>query len=221
MERRNYQKELDERIKGLDHVPTLLLHVCCAPCSSYVLEYLSEFFEITVYYYNPNIAPKEEYELRASEVERLVREQPHRHPVHVLTEAYGADVFYQAVRGLEKEKEGGARCEVCFRLRLMKSAETAKVRGFDYFTTTLTISPLKNADLLNRVGEEAGKAFGVAFLPSDFKKKGGYQRSIELSREYGLYRQNYCGCLFSKQRSTSDCHETIKDAEERRTADES
>ena len=196
---RNYRKELEEVIKGLENVPTLFLHVCCAPCSSAVLEELSEHFEITVFYYNPNIFPETEETLRFEELKRLVSEMPFRHPVHLVRGVYEPDRFFEAVRGLENEKEGGKRCEACFRLRLYEAAKTAKAGGFDYFTTTLTISPLKNAALLNAIGEEAGEKAGIPFLPSDFKKKGGYQRSIELSKEYGLYRQDYCGCVFSRQ----------------------
>lgn len=200
MNQRNYQKELDKVIDGLvkeERVPRLLLHSCCAPCSSYVLEYLSQYFEITILFYNPNIYPPEEYQARVHEEERLISEMPFKHPVHMISGAYDPDVYYAAVKGLEKEPEGGARCEKCFELRLSEAAREAKKGGFDYFTTTLTISPLKSAPKLNAIGERIGEEMGVAYLPSDFKKRNGYKRSVELSEEYGLYRQNYCGCVYS------------------------
>ncbi len=198
---RNYQKELDaliERHTAAGEVPTLLLHACCAPCSSYCLEYLSNHFAITLFYFNPNIHPAEEYAHRVAEAKRLVAELPAKYPVSFLEGSFEPQRFYDAVKGLEAEPEGGARCRVCFRLRLEETAKLAKEKGFDYFTTTLSISPLKNADVLNEEGEKAGEKFGVRHLPSNFKKKGGYQRSIVLSREYDLYRQNYCGCVFSR-----------------------
>lgn len=204
MNKRNYQKELDkiiENIKKEDSVPSLFLHSCCAPCSSYCLEYLSEYFEITVFYYNPNIFPAEEYEERVNEQERLICEMNEagvKHPIHLVKGEFRPEVFYEAVKGLEKEPEGGARCTECFKLRLEESARLAKEVGYDYFTTTLTISPLKDAERLNRIGEEMGERYGVKFLNSDFKKKNGYKRSTELSKEHDLYRQNYCGCVYSK-----------------------
>ncbi len=201
MNQRNYQKELDRilaRIADEDRVPRLLLHSCCAPCSSYVMEYLSGYFEITVFYYNPNITEEEEYRRRAAEEARLISEMPFAHPVTFLEGAYEPKRFYEAVRGLEQIPEGGERCRECFRLRLAESAKAAVREGCDYFTTTLTISPLKNAAVLNELGEEAAAEYGTVFLPSDFKKRNGYKRSIELSGEYGLYRQDYCGCIFSK-----------------------
>ena len=200
MNQRNYQKELDKVIDGLvkeNRVPSLLLHSCCAPCSSYVLEYLSQYFEITILFYNPNIYPPEEYQARVHEEERLIREMHFKHPVHMISGTYDSDVYYKAVKGLEKEPEGGARCEKCFELRLSEAAREAKKGGFDYFTTTLTISPLKSASTLNTIGERIGEEVGVSYLPSDFKKKNGYKRSVELSEEHGLYRQNYCGCVYS------------------------
>ena len=199
MAARNYRKEMDTVIRGLGgSVPTLFLHSCCAPCSSAVLEELSQYFRITVFYYNPNISPEEEYEKRAEEVRRLIREMCTVHPVNFLFGKYEPERFYAAARGLEQEPERGARCEKCFRLRLSVSAEEAAAGGYDYYTTTLTISPLKDAALLNEIGEEEGKKYGIRFLPSDFKKKDGYRRSIELSREYGLYRQDFCGCVYSR-----------------------
>lgn len=179
-------------------VPSLLLHSCCAPCSSYVLEYLSRYFRITVFYYNPNITDREEYRIRAREQERLIAQMPAKHPIQFVQGAYEPDRFYGAVKGLETEPEGGARCRECFLLRLEESARLCQEQGFDYFTTTLTISPLKNAPLLNELGEQLAEKYGVSFLNSDFKKKNGYKRSTELSAEYGLYRQDYCGCIYSK-----------------------
>ena len=201
MQVRNYQKELDNliaRIEKEGRVPSLLLHACCAPCSSYVLSYLAEYFRITVLFYNPNITSPEEFQKRADELTRLVREMPVRYPVTVKTAPYDPREYFEAVKGLEKEPEGGKRCEVCFRLRLMYAGKIALEQGFDYFTTTLSISPLKNAPLLNAIGEQVASEIGIPYLTSDFKKKGGYQRSIELSKEYNLYRQDYCGCVFSK-----------------------
>lgn len=196
----NYQKELEKILeKSGEKLPTLLLHSCCAPCSSRVLEYLSGHFRITVFYYNPNISPREEFEKRAQEQIRLIGEMPLKNPVRTLVGPYEPERFYQAVKGLERIPEGGERCFACFRLRLSEAARVAAEGGFDYVTTTLTISPMKSARMLNEIGREcAGKA-GVLWLPSDFKKKDGYRRSIELSREYGLYRQDYCGCVFSKK----------------------
>ena len=205
LNRRNYQKELEVIIKqneSRSRVPRLFLHSCCAPCSSYVLEYLSKYFEITVFYYNPNISPKEEYEKRVQEQRRLIEQLPAIHPIHMETGPYEPERFYDGTMGLEQEPEGGVRCERCFRLRLEETAKRAAKGGFDYFTTTLTISPLKNADCLNQIGEILGTLYPVKYLPSDFKKKNGYKRSVELSEEYGLYRQDYCGCVFSKRIKT-------------------
>lgn len=198
---RNYQKELERIIASLPegNVPTLLLHSCCAPCSSYVLEYLSGSFAVTVLYYNPNIYPEEEFRRRADEQKRLIEALPSKHPVRFIEGRFDSREFYDAVRGLEHIPEGGERCRACFRLRLEETARIAAENKFDYFTTTLTISPLKNAAALNKIGEETASRFGIAWLPSDFKKKNGYKRSVELSSEYGLYRQDYCGCVFSKK----------------------
>lgn len=198
---RNYAKELEQLIQKLQQegkVPRLLLHACCAPCSSAVLEYLSQYFAITLLYYNPNIAPLEEYQKREAELRRLVSQMKFTHPVELLPCQYDGQAFVQAARGLEGEPEGGKRCEACFRLRLRYAAQEAARLRFDYYTTTLSISPMKNAPLLNQLGEEIGREFGVAPLPSDFKKKDGYKRSVQLSKEYDLYRQDYCGCAFSK-----------------------
>ncbi len=197
----NYQRLLDDIIRRLEKsgdVPTLLLHCCCAPCSSYVLEYLSNYFRITTFYYNPNIFPQEEYAHRVAELQRFVAEFPTRHPVSFIEGAYEPKRFYEAVKGLEREREGGARCRKCFELRLDEAAKTARELGCNYFTTTLSISPMKDAKLLNEIGEAMGERYGVRHLPSNFKRKGGFLRSTELSREYGLYRQNFCGCVYSQ-----------------------
>ena len=200
--KRNYQKELErvlERAGTKDRAPALFLHCCCAPCSSYVLEYLSQYLRITAFYYNPNISPWEEYEERQRELRRLIQNLPARYPIRIRESAYAPEVFYEAVKGHEADAEGGERCALCFRLRLEEAARLAAEEKFDWFTTTLTISPLKNAPLLNAIGEEMGEKYGVSFLNSDFKKKNGYKRSLELSEEYHLYRQNYCGCVFSRR----------------------
>lgn len=194
----NYQRKLEILINNLSGTPRLLLHCCCAPCSSYVLEYLSRFFEITCLFYNPNISPAEEYEKRAEELRRLISEQPHKNPVSIIVEKYNPQDFFAAVKGYEHIKEGGERCFRCYRLRLEMTAKYAKEYNFDYFCSTLSISPLKNARKLNDIGEELSEIYKISHLPNDFKKKGGYKRSIELSAEYDLYRQNYCGCVFSK-----------------------
>lgn len=201
MNKVNYQKELDKLIEKLEQskeVPRLFLHSCCAPCSSYVLEYLSQYFEITVFYFNPNIAPEEEYRKRVEEQRRLIEQLPAIHPIQFVEGRYEPEEFYSRVRGLEKEPEGGARCRVCFALRLEEAARLAAEGGYDYYTTTLSISPLKNAQVLAQVAMEMGEKWGVRWLPSDFKKKEGYKRSIQLSADYDLYRQNYCGCIFSR-----------------------
>ena len=202
MNKINYQRELEKIIdknKKENRIPTLLLHSCCAPCSSYCLEYLSEYFEITDLYYNPNITDEAEYRHREEELSRLISEQPHLHPVTFISGNYEPEKFWEISRGLEKCPEGGERCFKCYELRIREAAEYARRGGFDYFTTTLTISPLKNAQKLNEIGFKVADETGTVWLPSDFKKKGGFQRSTELSSEYGLYRQNYCGCVFSQR----------------------
>ena len=202
MNRINYQKELDKVIESLsqqEKVPTLLLHSCCAPCSSYVLEYLSNYFGITVFYYNPNIYPDEEYEMRVREQQRFIRAFPAKHPIDFIEGAYDKERFYEMARGLEAVPEGGQRCFQCYELRLREAGELAKARDFDYFTTTLSISPMKNAEKLNEIGLRLADELGVSYLCSDFKKRNGYKRSTELSREYGMYRQDYCGCVYSYQ----------------------
>jgi hypothetical protein len=200
-----YQKRLDRYIEGLGgRRERLALHACCAPCSSYCIEYLAAYFDIMLIFYNPNIGTGEEYKKRADELLRLVRcmERDSMIPegavaCHICE--YSPGDFYAAVKGLENEPERGGRCRVCYRLRLEKAAEFAGREGYDCFTTTLSISPLKNADWINELGQEAALKYNVMHLPSDFKKKGGFKRSIELSEAYGLYRQNYCGCEFSKR----------------------
>ena len=197
--KKNYGLMLEEKLKQItkdETKPSLLLHACCAPCSSYVLEYLAKHFDITLYFHNPNIYPEEEFKVRLEELNRFTRDAGYS--VNVISPEYNADEFFDAVRGMENLPEGGDRCRVCYALRLRKTAEAAKDGGFDYFTTTLSISPYKNAEWLNEIGAELEAEYGVSYLFSDFKKKNGYKRSIELSSEYGLYRQDYCGCIFSK-----------------------
>ena len=199
--KRNYQKEMEkvlERLQAKEQVPTLLLHSCCAPCSSYVLEYLSQYFSITVLYYNPNIFPEEEFEKRIKEQQKLIGKIPAKHEIHFVAGKYDSEKFYAMAKGLEEVPEGGERCFKCYELRLREAARRAKEGNYDYFTTTLSISPLKNADKLNEIGGRLGEEYGVNYLFSDFKKKNGYKRSTELSAEYGLYRQDYCGCIYSK-----------------------
>lgn len=195
----NYQLLMEkqiEKIKQTGNKPRLLLHACCAPCSSYCLELLAEFFEITVFFYNPNISPEEEYLKRYDELSRFIEEGKIK--AYSVKAQYDYNEFLSVSKGLENEPEGGKRCYKCYRLRLFKTAEYAKNNGFDYFATTLSISPYKNADWLNKLGSEAEERFGVHYLYADFKKKNGYKRSIELSKIYNLYRQDYCGCAFSK-----------------------
>lgn len=203
MNNRNYQKELEKIIdenKKSDKIPTLLLHACCAPCSSYCIEYLSRYFSITVLFYNPNIYPEDEFYKRAKEAQRLISEMKTENKVSLVVCEFDSSEFYTAVKGFEDCREGEERCRRCFKLRLEKAAAYAKENKFDYFTTTLSISPLKNAAVLNETGEIAGEKFGVKHLPSDFKKKNGYRRSVELSKQFDLYRQDYCGCVFSLRR---------------------
>ena len=214
MNKINYQKELDKVIEVLQRqgrVPRLLLHSCCAPCSSYVLEYLSRYFEITVFYYNPNIYPPEEFGKRVEEQKRLIAQLPAEHPISFLDGPYEPERFYEMARGLEQVPEGGERCFKCYRLRLSETAEMARAGKYDYFTTTLSISPLKNAEKLNEIGGQLAKDYGVDYLYSDFKKRNGYKRSTELSREYGLYRQDYCGCVFSMRERRAQQKAAIKE----------
>ncbi|PWM46152.1 MAG: hypothetical protein DBX47_02875 [Clostridiales bacterium] len=192
----NFQKDLDTILQSFNQTHSLLLHSCCAPCSSYVISYLSEYFEITVFYYNPNIYPREEYEKRKEEQIRFVTEFKAKNKVSFLDCEYNSDEFFTVAKGLENEPERGARCNECFLLRLSKTAKEAEKRNFDFFATTLTVSPHKNAEEINRIGSSI--PCKSKYLPSDFKKREGYKKSIKFSEEYGLYRQNYCGCVFSQ-----------------------
>ena len=202
MNKINYQKETDSVIESLNGtVPTLLLHSCCAPCSSYTLEYLSRYFSITVFYFNPNISPKAEFDKRFAEQKRLIETLPSENKISLICGDYNYDEFLNVARDYESVPEGGERCFRCYRMRLEKTAELAKQNGFDYFCTTLSISPLKNSQKINEIGFDVAEKYGVKWLPSDFKKREGYKRSIELSREYDLYRQNFCGCVFSKSQN--------------------
>lgn len=210
---RNYALELDKILDNEENRgKRLFLHSCCAPCSSYVLEYLKSFFQITVFYFNPNITVEEEYFKRVAEQKRLISvfnsqlesadsKDTHlnAYPIEIVEGDYRKELFFDAVKGLEQCREGGERCFVCYELRLLETAKRAKEARADFFTTTLTISPLKNAGKINEIGERLAAEYGVPFLPSDFKKKNGYKRSVELSKEYDLYRQDYCGCIFSRQ----------------------
>ncbi len=214
MNQKNYQKELDNIIQKLQgRVPRLFLHSCCAPCSSYVLEYLCPFFDITVFYYNPNISASAEYKKRVEEQKRLIaayNAEGKGHPIKIVEGDYEPERFYEAVNGYEQCGEGSERCFRCFDLRLRETARRAKEQGFDYFGTTLTISPLKNAAKLNEIGLELSWEFKMPWLPSDFKKKNGYKRSVELSVQYELYRQDFCGCSFSKAERMSQERTCVK-----------
>ncbi len=196
----NYQLKLEEIInENKDKLPTLLLHSCCGPCSSYVLEYLNKYFKITILYYNPNIYPYDEYKKRLDEQVRLINELNVENKISMLECSYDNNEYENVIKGLENEKEGGSRCHKCYELRLEKTAKLAKENNFDYFSTTLTVSPYKNSQVLNEIGSKLEKKYNVKYLYSDFKKKNGYKRSIELSKIYNLYRQNYCGCIYSKK----------------------
>ncbi|MBO6282480.1 MAG: epoxyqueuosine reductase QueH [Pseudobutyrivibrio sp.] len=200
MNKINYQKELDKLIAKFTEegrVPSLLLHSCCAPCSSYCIEYLSQYFHVTVFYYNPNIYPDDEYYHRVKEQQRFINEFPTKYPVDFIEGDYDKSSFYDIAKGLEKEPEKGKRCHKCYDLRLRRTATVAKEKMFDFFSTTLTISPMKDSQVLNEIGEAIGKELGVNWLYSDFKKKEGYKRSTEISKEYDMYRQDYCGCVYS------------------------
>lgn len=196
----NYQLELEKTLNKLvetGQIPKLLLHSCCGPCSTYVLEYLSDFFEIGALYYNPNIYPKEEYFFRESEQKALINKMKTKNPIKFIKTDYDPKVYYEKIKGYENEKEGGKRCERCFELRLEEAARYAKEKGFDYFTTTLSISPHKNSQLLNEIGRKMEEKYGVNYLYSDFKKRNGFKRSVELTQRYNMYRQDYCGCIYS------------------------
>lgn len=201
MNRRNYQRELERLIqKQAGRRPRLLLHSCCAPCSSSVLEYLTQFFDITLLWYNPNIFPQAEFEKRFETLISLIEQMGLADEVNILAEPWKSQDYYRRIKGLEDEPEGGGRCAECFRLRLLETARLAKHYGYDYFCSTLSLSRHKDAVLINSIGEELARAVGVSWLPSDFKKRDGENRSIELSEQYGLYRQLYCGCEFSLRR---------------------
>ena len=198
----NYQKQLDQTIEQLQReqsVPRLLMHSCCAPCSSYCLSYLAQYFQITVFYYNPNIAPEAEYQKRVQEQKRLLGQLPVKYPVEFAEGKYDPETFFEMARGMEELPEGGERCFACYELRQREAAKYAKKNAFDYFTTTLSVSPHKNADKLNEIGLALAEEYEIPYLVSDFKKKGGYLKSIQLSKEYELYRQDYCGCVYSRE----------------------
>ena len=202
MNKVNYSKKTESIIENnkREHIlPSLLIHACCAPCSSACLEYLNPYFKITVFYYNPNISPRSEFDKRMKEEKRLIESMPFENSVDMIEGTYDHKDFLEIANGLEDCPEGGERCFKCYRLRLEETARLAKEMGFDYFCTTLSISPLKNAEKINEIGYETAQKYGVSWLPSDFKKKEGYKRSIELTKQYDLYRQNFCGCAFSKR----------------------
>ena len=200
----NYQLELEKIIEensSKNYVPKLLLHSCCAPCSSYCLEYLADYFEITIFYYNPNITFDDEYKKRVAEQKRLISELPCKYKINFLEGYYNPNEFFEMSKGLENEPERGRRCYKCYELRMSETAKIAKEKNFDYFSTTLTLSPYKNSNWVNEIGELLEKKYNVKYLYSDFKKKNGYKRSIELSKIYNLYRQSYCGCIYSRKDS--------------------
>lgn len=196
----NYQKELDRIISDMPAGASLLLHSCCAPCSSYVIKYLSDYFNITVFYYNPNITEQQEYLLRAREQKRLISEMDTKYRVNFLEGPWEPNVFFRCVAGHENDREGGERCKICYKMRIDETARLAKEKSFDFFCTTLTISPLKSSAVINDIGLKCASEHGVRWLPSDFKKRDGFKSSIELSKKYKLYRQNYCGCVFSRNK---------------------
>ena len=198
MDKINYQLKTDEIIKSLDgKTPKLLLHACCAPCSSAVLERLSNFFEITIFYYNPNITEEKEYLKRIEELKKYISLVKYKYPISLIPGNYEPQKFFEMAKGLEDEPERGKRCYKCYAMRLEESARIADELGFDYFCTTLTLSPHKNSNWINEIGEDLNNRYNSIYLYSDFKKRNGYKRSIELSREYDLYRQDYCGCVYS------------------------
>ena len=214
----NYQLKMEQLIRENcteEKVPRLLLHSCCGPCSTYCIQTLAEYFEVTVFYYNPNIFPEEEYYMRAREQERFISEFPTKHPVHFVEGAFDTERFYQMAKGLEQVPEGGERCFRCYELRLRETAECAKQNSFDFFTTTLSISPLKNAQKLNEIGEMLEGEYQVKYLFSDFKKKEGYKKSTEISAEYSMYRQYYCGCVYSKASRDAEIAKKAKEQQYR------
>lgn len=217
MNNQNYHVKMLEIIKETcneNKVPKLLLHSCCAPCSSYCLELLSEYFDITVFYYNPNIYPPEEYHMRAAEQERFVQAFPAKHKISFVEGTYDTNRFYDMAKGMEDLKEGQERCFACYELRLREACEYAMANGFDFFTTTLSISPLKNASKLNEIGAKLEEEYGMPYLYSDFKKQNGYKRSTEISNEYDMYRQYYCGCVFSKKQRDDEIAARQRESEE-------
>ena len=195
----NYDLEMEKQIESIPEGSQLLLHACCAPCSSAVLERIGNYFEITIFYYNPNITEEEEYKKRVEEVKRLIRSISTKYPVHLQEGRYNPDEYWDISKGLENEPERGKRCYKCYELRLEETAKVADSLGFDYFCTTLTLSPHKNANWINEIGENLDSKYASHYLYSDFKKRNGYKRSIELSHEFNLYRQDYCGCIYSKR----------------------
>ena len=202
--KQNYQLMLDREITKItkeNRHPRLLMHACCAPCSSYVLEYIASVFDMTMYFYNPNISPESEFIFRGNELERLIAEMPLSEKVGLIRAEYENEKFHEIAKGMERLPEGGERCFKCYELRLRHTAEFAKANGFEYFSTTLSISPHKNAQKLNEIGAKLSEEYNVPYLFSDFKKKNGYKRSCELSAQYNLYRQNYCGCIYSKEQA--------------------
>ena len=194
----NYDFEMEKQIKEMTSKKTLLLHACCAPCSSAVLERISKYFDITILYYNPNITDEKEYQKRLQEIEKFVNEL-NIDNIKILPGRYNPQEFFDIAKGLEEEKERGKRCYYCYQLRLEETAKVAEKLHFDYFTTTLSISPYKNSKWLNEIGEKLNNKYEPTYLYADFKKKNGYKRSIELSKQFGLYRQDYCGCIYSKK----------------------
>lgn len=196
----NYNKKLEQIIQKLDYTPNLLLHSCCAPCSSYVISYLTKYFNITIFYYNPNISPIEEYNKRKEEQIKLINSIKQENPINIIDCDYDNNLYEEKIKGLEQEPEKGKRCTICFNLRLEKTAVTAKNNNYDYFGTTLTVSPYKNCQLINEIGYNLENKYNIKWLPSDFKKNDGYKKSIELSKKYNLYRQNYCGCKYSQNK---------------------
>lgn len=202
MNKINYQTVMESLINeycGAGEIPRLLLHSCCGPCSSFCIQTLAEYFDVTVFYYNPNIYPPEEYKIRADEQERFIREFPTKYPVKFVEGNFNPTEFYETVKGYEDFPEGNERCFLCYELRLRETAKMAKEENFDFFTTTLSISPLKNADKLNEIGKRLEDEYNIKYLYSDFKKKDGYKKSTEISKQYNMYRQYYCGCVYSKQ----------------------
>lgn len=217
MNKVNYHQKMLELIKencDENRVPKLLIHSCCAPCSSYCLELLSQYFEVTVFYYNPNIYPPEEYTMRVAEQDRFVKEFPAKNKISFVEANYDTDKFYAMAKGMEHVKEGGERCFACYELRLRETAEFAKANGFDFFTTTLSISPLKNAQKLNEIGSKLELEYDIKYLYSDFKKQNGYKRSTEISDEYEMYRQYYCGCVYSKKQRDDEIAAKEREREE-------